>query len=144
MLQQKAINQFLRRAVHLALYAGVAMPLSQVAVAQEQDTAAAADIGTVTVTGSRIRRVDAETASPVFTLDRDAIDESGVHTMGDLLQQVPAVSGAATNPQVNNGGGTGASNVELRGLGARAHPGAAERTPPRRARHTRPAPWTST
>ncbi len=38
--------------------------------------------------------------------------------MGQLVQQVPAISGAATNPAVNNGGGTGASTVELRGLGA--------------------------
>ena len=114
MLQQKAINQLLRRAVHLALTAGVALPVGQ-AVAQDQETPAA-DIGTVTVTGSRIRRVDSETASPVYTLGEDVIHQSGVTTIGDLLQEVPSVAGAATNPQVNNGGGTGASHVELRGL----------------------------
>ncbi len=38
--------------------------------------------------------------------------------LGELLQRIPAVAGAATNPQVNNGGGTGESNVELRGLSA--------------------------
>ena len=109
-------NNILRRAVHLALSAGVAIPLAQTAVAQDQDTAAADEIGTVTVTGSRIRRVDAETASPVYTLGQDVIHESGVTTIGDLLQEVPSISGAATNPQVNNGGGSGASHVELRGL----------------------------
>ncbi len=108
-------NKLLRRAVQLALTAGVAMPLSQVAVAQDQDTAVT-DIGTVTVTGTRIRRVDEETASPVYTLGQDVIHDSGVTTIGDLLQEVPSISGAATNPQVNNGGGTGASHVELRGL----------------------------
>lgn len=114
MLHDKSINPLLRRAVHLALAASVALPLGH-AVAQEQETEAA-DIGTVTVTGSRIRRVDTETASPVYTLGRDVIHESGVTTIGDLLQEVPSVAGAATNPQVNNGGGTGASHVELRGL----------------------------
>ena len=114
MLQQKP-NKLLRRAVQLALSASVAMPLGQYAVAQDQETAAA-DIGTVTVTGSRIRRVDTETASPVYTLGRDVIHDSGVTTMGKLVQEVPSVAGAATNPQVNNGGGTGASHVELRGL----------------------------
>ena len=61
----------------------------------------------VIVTGTRIRRVDQETASPVFVMDQSAIESSGVSTLGELLQRVPAVSGAATNPQVNNGGGTG-------------------------------------
>lgn len=81
-------------------------------IAQDQE------LEQVVVTGSRIRRVDAETASPVFTMDRGVIEQSGVTTMGELVQQVPAISGAATNPAVNNGGGTGASTVELRGLGA--------------------------
>jgi outer membrane receptor protein involved in Fe transport len=85
--------------------------------AQDQDQSAVPE-QTVTVTGTRIRRVDQETASPVFVMDSAAIQQSGVSTMGELLQRVPAVSGAATNPQVNNGGGTGESNIELRGLGA--------------------------
>jgi iron complex outermembrane receptor protein len=84
---------------------------------QDQDQSAAPE-QTVTVTGTRIRRVDQETASPVFVMDQTAIQSSGVSTLGELLQRVPAVSGAATNPQVNNGGGTGESNIELRGLGA--------------------------
>jgi outer membrane receptor protein involved in Fe transport len=77
-----------------------------------------AELEQIVVTGSRIRRVDAESASPVFTMDRSTIESSGVTTMGELVQQVPAISGAATNPAVNNGGGTGAATVELRGLGA--------------------------
>jgi iron complex outermembrane receptor protein len=34
------------------------------------------------------------------------------------VQELPNVAGAPTNPQVNNGGGTGISSIELRGLGA--------------------------
>lgn len=88
------------------------------ALAQEQDEAKdeATKLDTIEVTGSRIRRVDAETASPVFTIDRKTIESSGVTTIGELLQDMPSVSGAATNPQVNNGGGDGAAEVELRGL----------------------------
>ncbi|MBX5463341.1 MAG: TonB-dependent receptor [Steroidobacteraceae bacterium] len=73
---------------------------------------------TVVVTGTRIRRVDEETANPVFVMDQTQIASSGVSTAGELLMRIPSVSGAATNPQVNNGGGTGESNVELRGLGS--------------------------
>lgn len=109
-------------AVKRALFMGAAASAASVASlpAQAQDQQAAADEGeqTVVVTGSRIRRVDQETASPVFVLDNAQITSSGVATMGELMQRVPAIAGAATNPQVNNGGGTGESNVELRGLGA--------------------------
>lgn len=70
----------------------------------------------VEVTGSRIRRVDKEGASPVFVLDRKSIEQSGAATLGELLQEMPSISGAAANPQVNNGGGDGASTVSLRGL----------------------------
>jgi outer membrane receptor protein involved in Fe transport len=81
----------------------------------------------VVVTGSLIRRVDAETASPVVTLDRAALTNSGKPVLGDVLQQLPSISGNATNPANNsNGGGVasplleagdGASRVSLRGLG---------------------------
>ena len=100
-----------------AVAAGSVAFLPAPAVAQDQDQADDV-LTTVTVTGSRIRRVDEETASPVFVLDATDIGNSGVSTVGDLLQRVPAVAGAATSPQVNNGGGTGESNVELRGLSA--------------------------
>lgn len=87
----------------------------------------AKNLQAVVVTGSLIRRVDAETASPVVTLDRAAISNSGKPVLGDVLQQLPSISGNATNPQNNsNGGGVasplleggdGASRVSLRGLG---------------------------
>lgn len=111
----------LRRAVHRALAASAAAAASVAtlpAQAQQDSESAARPIEEVIITGSRIRRVDEETASPVFVLDTSTIANSGVQTLGDLIQRVPAVSGAATNPQVNNGGGTGESNVELRGLGS--------------------------
>src|ERR1700752_3334096 len=73
---------------------------------------------TITVTGSNIRRVDIETSNPVITIDRAAIQKTGKLTLGDLVQQLPAVTGPNINPQVNNGGGTGFSSIGLRGLGS--------------------------
>jgi outer membrane receptor protein involved in Fe transport len=78
----------------------------------------AANLDRIEVTGSRIRRVDAENASPVVTIDRAAIEKTGKLTLGDLVQELPALAGAPTNPQVNNGGGTGASTIDLRGFGS--------------------------
>ena len=106
-------NPTLSRAVQLVLVSSASAAATLYApgaVSQDQT------LGEIVVTGSRIRRVEAETASPIFTLDRSAITESGVTTMGQLVQRVPSISGAATNTAVNNGGGDGASTIELRGL----------------------------
>ncbi|MDE2308476.1 MAG: TonB-dependent receptor plug domain-containing protein, partial [Xanthomonadaceae bacterium] len=91
------------------------------------DARKAKTLQAVTVTGSLIRRVDAETSSPVVTVDRAAIANAGNPTMGNVLQQLPAISGNATNTQNNtNGGGVasptleggdGAARISLRGLG---------------------------
>src|SRR5579859_2652700 len=72
---------------------------------------------TIIVTGSNVRRVDLETSNPVITIDRAAIQQSGKLTLGDLLQDLPSVTGGNTNPRVNNSGGTGSSSIGLRGLG---------------------------
>ncbi|MFA6232325.1 MAG: TonB-dependent receptor [Rhodanobacter sp.] len=91
------------------------------------DASKAKKLQAVVVTGSLIRRVDVETASPVVTVDRAAIANAGNPTMGNVLQQLPAISGNATNTQNNtNGGGVaspsleggdGAARISLRGLG---------------------------
>jgi len=126
-------------AVRLALSAGalgmmgVAMAAEDVAAqdapqsSQPAAPSEARNLQGVVVTGSLIRRVDIETASPVVTLDRSTISASGKPTLGDVLQALPNISGKATNPQNNsNGGGAagpndeagnGASRVSLRGLG---------------------------
>ncbi|HEX2789602.1 MAG TPA: TonB-dependent receptor [Steroidobacteraceae bacterium] len=71
----------------------------------------------VVVTGSRIpRTVDQATASPITTIDQTAISQSGFTTTGDLVQQLPGISGSATTAGTNNGGGFGESTIELRGL----------------------------
>lgn len=127
-------------AVRLALCAGI---FSTAGVAQAQNAPPvnpqstdqtappskkdAKTLQSVVVTGSLIKRVDVETASPVVTLDRSTLTNSGKPVLGDVLQQLPSISGNATNPQNNsNGGGVasplleagdGASRVSLRGLG---------------------------
>ena len=109
----------LRDAIITSLAVGAAtLTGTGAAFAQEAAPTEATTLDRIEVTGSRIRRVDAETSSPVFSIDRAQIEASGAVTIGDFLQETPAISGAATNPQVNNGGGTGAATVSLRGLGS--------------------------
>jgi outer membrane receptor protein involved in Fe transport len=73
---------------------------------------------TIVVTGSHIRRVDLETANPVTTVSAQEIQNTGAVTLGDLVQSLPQVTGSPQNPRVNNGGGSGASFANLRGLGS--------------------------
>ncbi len=114
----------LSSAVRLALTLGAVATAGMAGTAMAQDTGAtpstsknAKELQTIVVTGSRIRRVDVETANPVFTISRQTIQESGAVTLGNIVQSSPAISGAATNPQVNNGGGDAAATISLRGLG---------------------------
>jgi iron complex outermembrane receptor protein len=111
-------NYKLHRAICVALYtsAGAVAGLSSAPVLAQED--GADKLQTIVVTGSRIRRVDIENASPVLTIDRQDIQKSGKVTIGDLIQDLPSIAGNATNPRVNNGGGDGASEVSMRGLGS--------------------------
>ncbi|MGH8157156.1 MAG: TonB-dependent receptor plug domain-containing protein [Rhodanobacter sp.] len=121
----------LSSAVRLALSLGavIAVGASGTAFAQDAsgqsttnttppDQQKAKSLQTVVVTGSLIRRVDLETSNPVVTIDRAQIEATGKMTLGDLVQQLPAMTGGAVNPQVNNGGGTGGTAINLRGLGS--------------------------
>ena len=71
----------------------------------------------IQVTGSRIKRTDMETSSPVTLIGADDIKAMGASSIDGVLQKMTAASGAMTNPAVNNGSG-GNARVDLRGLGA--------------------------
>lgn len=109
----------LREAIGFALAVGATtLAVSGIASAQESTEEGAKTLDAIQVTGSRVARVETETASPVVILDRAAIEQTGKLTLGDLIQEMPSMSGAPTNPQVNNGGGDGSSTIDLRGLGS--------------------------
>ncbi len=78
---------------------------------------AAETIEKIQVTGSRIKRTDMETSSPVTLIGADDIKAMGASSIDSVLQKMTAASGAMTNPAVNNGSG-GNARVDLRGLGA--------------------------
>jgi len=78
---------------------------------------AAESIEKIQVTGSRIKRTDMETSSPVTLIGADDIQAMGASSIDSVLQKMTAAGGAMTNPAVNNGSG-GNARVDLRGLGA--------------------------
>jgi outer membrane receptor protein involved in Fe transport len=70
------------------------------------------------VTGSRIRRVDAETPSPVIRITQESLQNTGFSTVDDALRALPFNSGAAITPvSSGNGFASGTSTVNFRGLG---------------------------
>ena len=82
-----------------------------------QDAPAAAPIARVEITGSNIRRAEAETASPVQTLNAADIEKSGKSSVAELLQTL-AVDNQGSVPTTFGGGfASGASGISLRGLG---------------------------
>jgi iron complex outermembrane recepter protein len=75
----------------------------------------------VEITGSNIRRTDAETASPVQVITKQEIDQSGKGTVAEYLQTLTA-DGQGSVPFTYGRGFSGATaaGISLRGLGANA------------------------
>lgn len=75
-------------------------------------------IARVEITGSNIRRSQAETASAVQTLSRADIDKSGRTTVAELLQTLAVDNQGSVPTTFGAGFAQGASGISLRGLGA--------------------------
>ncbi len=99
---------------------GPCLVLPMSALAQTSDTA---EVKTerVEITGSSIKRIDAETALPVTILKREDIERIGAVSTEELVKQLTALSsaGSATTAAGATGfGGGNIATVSLRGLGS--------------------------
>src|SRR5574337_661532 len=73
----------------------------------------------VEIVGTRVPRLDAETALPVQVIRRDAIERSGVSTTEELLARISANTGGQTVAMgIGNADTPGFSGASLRGLGS--------------------------
>src|SRR5689334_2642441 len=122
--QSAFLQKPLTLAVRLALAGCAAVPLA--AIAQDSTTstttdttqspAANAPLQRVEVTGSRIRRTDIETPSPVQVISAKEIRESGYTSVSEVLRNITA-NGQGTLSQAFSGAfAAGASGISLRGL----------------------------
>lgn len=85
--------------------------------------------GEIVVTGSRIRRDPLNDPSPVVRLDNEAITQTGLTSVADVLQRLPGSAGGLNtrfnnsgnlgNPPDGGGVGAGSSTIDLRYLGAK-------------------------
>jgi iron complex outermembrane receptor protein len=91
---------------------GALLSAGQAALAQTAQT-----LERVEITGSNIRRIASETASPVQTLTREDIDKSGRGSVAELLQTLSVDNQGSVPKNFGAGFASGASGISLRGLG---------------------------
>ncbi len=105
-------NRNVANAVRVALVTAGAVSAGLygvVGAAQEQLTE-------IVVTGSRIKRADLDSASPITIISQAAIADAGMVDVGSLIQRIPSMSGSPIGTTTNNGG-NGSVQIDLRGMG---------------------------
>lgn len=82
---------------------------------------APAKVEKIEVTGSNIKRVDAETSAPIQVITQEEIRRSGKQTVTELLRELPVnAAGGLTELTGSGSFSTGAASASLRGLGSTA------------------------
>jgi len=109
-------NSKIAKAVRLAMIfgAGTATAISTQTFAADED--AVEEVERIQVTGSRIKRTDIETSSPVQVTTAEDIKISGFTRMEDVLNTLPQIEAAETSFLSN--GASGNATLDLRGLGS--------------------------
>ena len=110
----------------MAALAAAGMASGALAAGQVEDKADKADeaggatekIARVEVTGSSLKRINAETASPVQVIDAKQIENMGARTLMQVLDNLPAARPAQQDFRSMFTGSDGGSQANLRGLGA--------------------------
>lgn len=98
-----------------------ALIVTPMAFAQQAPTPAPQKVERVEVTGSNIKRVDAEGNAPIQIITREEIERSGKQTVTEMLRTLPTNAGGGLNDITgSNSFSSGASTISLRGLGSSA------------------------
>ncbi len=112
-------NHILCRSFRSRLLAGAAFAVAGISPGFAQDAAPAAEEPTVekvTVTGSRLRKRDYTTTSPVTTLSSQTFELTQTNSVERLLNDLPQLVPGNTHTS-NNAGGEAFATIDLRGLG---------------------------
>jgi iron complex outermembrane receptor protein len=109
---------FRHKQISLGVMALCAGGFAATAVAQQQQPPTQPQtLQRVEVTGSNIKRIDAESVAPVQIITRDQIQRSGQPTIADVLRNIPANTGGSFGENFTNSFAPGSSGISLRGLG---------------------------
>ncbi|MEO2266645.1 TonB-dependent receptor [Pseudoalteromonas sp. YIC-656] len=109
------LNSKIAKSVRLALAFGAASTagISANAMAAEEG---ADEVERIEVTGSRIKRTDLETASPVQITTQADIEVAGFTRVEDMMNSLPQIE--ASNTAFQSNGATGTATLDLRGMGS--------------------------
>ena len=110
------LNNQVTKAVRLALAFGAASTAAFSASSFAAEEESAEKVERIEVTGSRIKRTDMETASPVQITTAEEIAVSGFTRVEDMLNSLPQLEASSTAFQSN--GATGTATLDLRGMGS--------------------------
>jgi len=102
-----------------------AMVVTPLAFAQQAPAPAPAPVPQkvekIEITGSNIKRVDAEGSAPIQIINREDIERSGKQSLTEILRTLPINAGGGLNDITgSNSFSSGASTISLRGLGSAA------------------------
>jgi len=98
----------------LTLASGTALGQQEAPDSEDEERA---QLESVQVTGSRIRRTDVEGPTPILILDREDFENQGFLTVTDVLDSLTQNTGGTLSQQFVFGFTPGASGVNLRGFG---------------------------
>lgn len=111
--------QLKKMSLAIALCIGTA-PVAFAQTADKTDQEAKKDAPQrVVITGSNIKRVDVETASPVQIISKEELTRSGATSLTDALKTISSNMGGVNENAVGYTT-TGASSMNLRGIGSQA------------------------
>ena len=119
--KQKKLSQLISTVIGVS---ATTVLISAPVMAQQTSPPAASTpqkIEKIEITGSNIKRVEAEGTSPIQIITREEIERSGKQTVTELLRTLPSAGGGGLNDLAGaNSFSPGASTVSLRGLGSSA------------------------
>jgi len=126
-------KNLITHALQLALIGGMSATIGQAIAAQEETVEKQTikqakaivqkekdNVEKITVTGSRLRRDSFSVATPLATIDRDAIEDSGIGSLSNILiEEMPMIGmGTSNTTSQSDVNGTGLSTIDLRNLGS--------------------------
>ncbi|MBB3223543.1 TonB-dependent receptor plug domain-containing protein [Pseudoduganella umbonata] len=107
------IEKVLSRSLRVMFAGSLAMGM-HAATAQE---AGEQPMQRVEITGSSIKRIAAEASLPVQSFNQKDIKKTGVTTVTDFIQQIPAMQGFTSAAQSVGGGGGGVTTASIHDIG---------------------------
>ncbi|HBG88871.1 MAG TPA: TonB-dependent receptor [Stenotrophomonas sp.] len=101
------------------LPAGIALALTPAFASAQEAASGTTDLDRISVTGSRIRSANMETAQPVIALQRADIEKQGFTSVADIVQNLAATGSPAISRSdaLSSGEEVGGQFVDLRNLG---------------------------